>query len=108
MSQAFQINLGTGLGGLEGDLQNLLLFLRFQPLPRKEQRRQLAERENTVRAREVAALGRERTINEERAALERHRFQQREYEVQQNTRDRALADREVAVSLREQAVDQWG
>ena len=108
MSQAFQINLGTGLGGLEGDLQNLLLFLTVQPLPHKEQRRQLAERENTVRAREVAALGRERMINEERAALERHRFQQREYEVQQNTRDRALADREVAVSLREQAVDQWG
>ena len=67
MSQAFQINLGTGLGGLEGDLQNLLLFLTFQP--RKGQRRQLAERENTVRAREVAAFGRERTIYEERAAL---------------------------------------
>ena len=61
-----------------------------------------------VRAREVAALGREHVINEERAVLERHRLQQREYEVQQNTRDRALADREAAVQVREQAVVQCG
>ena len=82
--------------------------LRFPPPSNQEQQRQLTERENVARAREVAALGREQVINEERAVLERHRLQQREYEVQQNTRDRALADREAALQVREQAVVQCG